>query len=135
MVIFLDTNVVIDYFDEREYSKEAERIFDYCSNDENEGVIASLSLSTFFYLFRKKLTVKERKDDIRMLAELFTIGTVDEGTVKMALELDMNDYEDAIQAACASKYQAALIITNNIRDFANSTVKAVTSKEFVDSYC
>ena len=135
MVIFLDTNVVFDYFDDREFSGEAEKIFEFCSDEDNTGVIASLSFSTFFYVFRKILTVTERKEDIKMLSELFTIASVDRQTILRALQLKMDDYEDAIQVSCAEQNNASVVITNNEKDFQQSPIPVMSSKEFVEKYC
>ena len=135
MVVFLDTNVIVDYFDQRELFQEAEKIFDFCCLNENQGVVASLSFSHFFYLFRKTMTAQDRKEDIRLMTELFMIASVDEETVKKALALDMEDYEDAIQAACAERCHARWIVTNNVRDFAKSPVKPITPGDFVKCYC
>ena len=135
MVVFLDTNIILDYFDQRELFVEAERIFEFCGVKGNKGIISSLLLSHFFYLFRKSLSVQERKDDIQRMTKLFTIGSVSKKTVKAALKLNMQDYEDAIQAACAKEYRAEVLITNNVKDFTGSPVKPMTSQEFVGLYC
>ena len=134
MVVFLDTNIIIDHFDQRELSSEAERIFEFCATEGNRGVVASLSLSHFFYLFRKSMTVQERKDDIRRMVDLFTIGAINKRTIEAALELDMDDLEDAIQAVCAKACRAEILITNNVKDFAGSPVRPMGSREFVERY-
>ena len=69
------------------------------------------------------------------MTKLFTIGPVSKKTVKAALKLNMQDYEDAIQAACAKEYRAEVLITNNVKDFTGSPVKPMTSQEFVGLYC
>ena len=135
MVVFLDTNVVIDYFGSREHSPEAKLIFDYCSEESNEGIIASLSLATFFYVSRKALSAEERMEDIKTLASLFTIGSVDSETVSNALSYNMDDFEDALQVACAASAMADCIITNNPKDFVNAPLTVLTSSEFVERYC
>ncbi len=137
MTLFLDTNILVDYYAPvpRPHSLDAERIFNFCRKDGNTGVVSSLSLSTFFYVLRKAMTVAERKADIRDIARLFMIGAVDVHTIETALLLDMNDYEDAIQAACARDYYADVIITNDKRDFSNSPIAFMTSSDFVNLYC
>lgn len=134
MVVFLDTNILVDYFDRRELFQEAEEVFNFCCSNGNRGIIASLSFSNFFYLLRKTETAQERKEDIRHMSQLFIVGAVDSQTVETALNLDMDDYEDAIQAACAEQYKAQVIVTNNVRDFVHSPVRAMTAKDFVSVY-
>ena len=137
MTAFVDTNILIDYYAPvpRRYSPEAVRVFAFCKEEDNDGVVSTLSLSTFFYVLRKTLTIQERRADIQNMMEIFTIGAVDVRTVEVALNLNMADYEDAIQAACAQDYYADVIITNDERDFFNSPIRAMTSREFVELYC
>ena len=66
---------------------------------------------------------------------MFTIGSVDHAAVNKALSLDMDDYEDALQAACALSHGAEVLITNNIRDFSRAPVQTMTSAEFVSRFC
>ena len=135
MVLFLDTNILIDFFDRRETSADAEAIFSFCSEDENQGIIASLSVSILFYVLRKKLSVNQRKEHIRSLVELFQVGSIDRDVVSAALDLDMKDFEDAMQAVCAQRNRAEWIISNNGKDFLNSPVPVISSSEFVKKYC
>jgi hypothetical protein len=37
----------------------------------------------------------------------------------------MNDFEDAVQAACAERIGADYIVTRNLKDFAKSPVQAI----------
>jgi len=43
----------------------------------------------------------------------------------------MPDYEDALVAVCADRINADYIVTRNIKDFKNSSVKAITPKDFL----
>ena len=43
----------------------------------------------------------------------------------------MKDFEDAVQAFCAKKAGAKLIITRNTKDYALSLVKAITPADFL----
>lgn len=43
-----------------------------------------------------------------------------------AAELPFDDYEDAIQSICAARTRADYIVTRNEKDFANSSVSAIS---------
>ena len=48
-----------------------------------------------------------------------------------AIDSEMPDLEDAIQAACAVKAGAKAIITRNEKDYADSPVKPVSTTAFL----
>ncbi len=52
MEIFLDTNVVIDFFTNRVNSVYAEKIFEFCLWENNRGAIADMFVET--YIGKKK---------------------------------------------------------------------------------
>ena len=49
-----------------------------------------------------------------------------------AADMDFSDYEDALQAVCASRIKAACIVTRNIRDYKNSPVSAIKPSELFE---
>jgi predicted nucleic acid-binding protein len=48
----------------------------------------------------------------------------------VALAFQMADLEDAMQAAAALSFGAAFIVTQNIKDYSRSPVKAISPVEF-----
>ena len=61
----------------------------------------------------------------------FKILSVTKKEIAKAFNSPMTDFEDALQAYCAKKANAKLIITRNIKDYKNSSVKVVTPEEFL----
>ena len=54
MVLFLDTNIIIDFLADREpFAHEAEQIFNFCKTSNNSGIIAAQSILDTFYILRK----------------------------------------------------------------------------------
>lgn len=46
----------------------------------------------------------------------------------------MRDYEDALLATCAKRRKLDLIITRNLKDFAESPIKAVTPDDVLAKF-
>lgn len=70
------------------------------------------------------------KEDLGFL-ELVGVTPED---VDRALALKWADFEDCLVACCAQKANADYIITRNVKDFARSSVKAITPAELFDEF-
>ena len=59
------------------------------------------------------------------------LNTVDFGIEFCGMDLDWDDFEDAVQSATAERLHADYIITRNVKDFARSRVTAFTPSELL----
>jgi hypothetical protein len=50
------------------------------------------------------------------------------------LDLGWNDFEDSVQYTVGESITADYIITRNINDFCNSSIKIVTPEQFLDIF-
>jgi hypothetical protein len=64
--------------------------------------------------------------DILYFANVVTVGHDD---AKLALDLDVADFEDALQIVSAKAVDAVYIITRNKKDFVNSPIMAILPEE------
>jgi len=48
------------------------------------------------------------------------------------LNLDIKDFEDAMQVAAASACGANIIATRNLKDYANSSIRAASPRELLE---
>jgi len=132
-VIFLDTNIVIDYLQNREpFVKYARSIFELCANGKISASISSQSITDIFYILRKDFTVSERKDMLLDICIMIDVVGADKTMVVNALMNEkFDDLEDCIQAECAKAAGADYIITRNIKDFASSSIKPILPEDFL----
>lgn len=65
------------------------------------------------------------------ILQAFYISAVDRDVLKRALQLNMTDFEDAIQIASAQAERLDAIITRDAQDYVNSPIQALTPAEFV----
>ncbi len=132
MRVLLDTNIVLDFVLERNpFFIEANEIFLKLQNAEFLGYISPITPINVFYTTRK-----ERGKDIALMAteellKLAEIAETNQKTFQTALLLNFKDYQDAVQCACSVAENLDALITRNVKDFANSSVKVYSPVEFL----
>lgn len=133
MKILVDTNILIDYIANRHpFSKNAEIIIELCKDKKVEGCVAAHSLINIFYILRKSMSVKERKELLLNLSQLLSVVGVDREKILASINNDeFTDFEDCLQYECAKSFSADWIVTRNIKDFKNSSVKPISPEQFL----
>ena len=133
--VFLDTNVVLDYFMERgDFYKDSEYIFQAAYNDEVELCLSALSFSNIAYITRKKFSKDELYELLAELRKMETCTKVDDCVVDAAIARKAKDFEDALQYFSAIQAGADCIVTRNIKDFEFAEVLIVTPSDFISKY-
>ena len=127
MRILVDTDVLLDMALDREpHAAEAARVLQLVQDGAVEGVVAWQTISNLYYLLSAGSKRKPALEFIGDLAQLVEIAPADSEVLQVALSLQMKDFEDAMQAACAMAAGVDVIVTRNTRDFRNSPVRALT---------
>lgn len=133
MVVLIDTNILLNYITSREdkYLNESIKIVELCALGKLDGYIAFHTLSTLWYVLRKK-SDKERRDNLRDICTIFSVASASQTEIMDAIEKDsFADFEDCLQDKCAKEVGADYIITVNEKDFTNSEVNAINPSEFL----
>ena len=132
MRLMLDANVILDVLIDREpFVKDAALIWDLCETEKVYGSISSLTVTNLVYVMRKSLDRKGIKTVMNALSSIFTIEDLRAADVARAAEIQWDDFEDAVQYATAQRIKADYIITRNTKDFAASSIKAISPEEFI----
>ncbi|HVA99469.1 MAG TPA: PIN domain-containing protein [Bacteroidia bacterium] len=129
--IFLDTNVLIDFFaDRKPFSIEAAKLFNQSLKRKITIYISAVSYNNMYYILRQSCS---HSVTIKMLTELnewTDIIDVSKDIIKKALKSDFKDFEDAIQYNCAkSLTKIDFIVTRDTKDFKTSSLPILTPKE------
>jgi predicted nucleic acid-binding protein len=134
MRVFFDTNIIIDFLEEREPHKEAaNRLFKECDDKTITGYISAQSISDIFYILRKDYSIEERKNMLLGVCELMNIAGTDKKQLLAALKNEgFDDLEDCIQTECAKAINADYIITRNIKDFSASPIPVILPEDFFE---
>ena len=130
--VLVDTNVILDWIMVREpNSTNAKVIMEQCLFGAVQGYITSHSLTDIFYILRKDYSVEKRKQLLRLLCEGMNVVPETRQTILQALDhREWQDIEDALQMQCAKEVGVEYIVTQNLKDFRTSEVKAICEEEF-----
>ncbi|MGJ8724178.1 MAG: PIN domain-containing protein [Roseibacillus sp.] len=135
MRLFLDTNILLDVAQGRESFYEASsKIVQFAHRDENEAFLSWHSMATLFYILSKpwgESKTREYLTDILSWAEL---APTSQGYALKALAMDGKDFEDDLQSQCAVAANCDYIITRNTKDFASSSIGALTPSDFWERF-
>lgn len=127
MEILIDTNIILDWLQNREpFSTNAKRIMEKAIFGNINGYISSHSLCDLFYILRKDFSVRHRMVLINMLTEYLNVIYEDKDDfASVTGNVELNDLEDALQMQCAYKKKVDYIVTRNIADFKLSPIPAI----------
>lgn len=133
MKVLIDTNIILDVLCNRsEFIEDSIKIFKLCEVKKITGYISSLSIPNIIYIMRKELDKNKVKEILEKLSIIFNIIDLKFDDLKKATILNIEDYEDAIQSAQASRIKANYIITRNVKDYNNSKISAIKPSELID---
>lgn len=131
--VLIDTNICLDAILKRQpFVWDAAKILDLSEKKEFQGLVSAQCFDTLFYILSKKSSKKDVYQAIKGLRRTIEIATINENVIDQALQLNWDDFEDAIhyQAALASECNA--IITRNKNDFKKSELPALSPLEFLE---
>lgn len=132
MRLLLDVNVVIDLLADREpFAESAAAVMARIETGAEIGLLAAHTVTTVFYLLDRHLGRERAQRATMDLLRLFQVVAVDHDRLLHALAMNWNDFEDAVQAACAAKARADYILTRNKQDFRGAEVEILSPAEFL----
>lgn len=133
--LFIDLNVVMDVAGEREPHREpSQKILSYIERNKAHGFVSASSYPTLYYLLEREIGTSDAREFLSVLSDLVAIVPVDKKILDRAMTMDADDYEDAIQIACAESCRANYIVTRDASGYKKSPVKALTPSEYLATY-
>lgn len=135
MKVFLDTNVVIDFYARREdFFFPASVIIDLAYKKRIDIFVSSLTFVNAFFILRKTYHKENLYLKLNRLAAICTITKIDEGIIKACLQDEVADFEDAVQYASAKTSDVDVVVTRNPKHFKAFDMKIQTPSEFLDDF-
>lgn len=126
MKVFLDTNIIIDFYDKRDdFFYPAAVIFDLAHKKKIQLYVSAITFVNAFFILRKSYSREELYSSLNSLASLCEITEVDKSIIKRCLDEGRKDFEDRVQYESATLHQVDVVVTRNIKDF----------KDFADNIC
>jgi len=131
--VLIDTDVILDFFfDRKPFSDDASEILSLCEKGELKGFVTPVIISNIYYLLRKTAKHEKVLQNLKLLLNILDISIIDRNTILNALNLEFNDFEDALQNFSAqSNTEIKIIITRNIKDFKTSQLAIITPDTYL----
>lgn len=137
MKLFVDTNVMLDLIAHREpFYADATRLFSMAERGEIDAVVAAISFSTCAYVLENKMAYADLSLALRQFSSIVSVAAIDEKVVSRAIAEDsrFTDIEDGMQYYAAVQTGCNFIVTRNQKDFKNSDIPVMSTKEFLDFF-
>ena len=129
--LFLDTNVLLDYFLEREpFYFDAQRLFSAAEAGRIDAFISAITVNNISYIARKLKSATTAMIVVRAMLDLFKVVPVDGAVLCAAADFCDGDYEDAIQLQCAVRALCTHLFTRNLTDFRTAALAVVPPSAF-----
>lgn len=135
MKVFLDTNVVIDFYDKRPcFFDAAAQVVAMAWRKEIEIVVSVTTFINAFYLLRKSYDKTELINAMRKFSELCIVSDVTSSMLSKSLKGNYPDLEDAMQIRSAIEFGADVVLTRDKHHFSDCPITVMTPIEFLSEY-
>ena len=133
MIVFVDTNVIIDLLAKRApFYHESLQLFSLADAKQIEIAVSTLSIVNTHYILNDVMKLNNARSIIGTFKVLVQSHELNDKVLDLALnDTRFKDFEDGIQYYTALQAQANPIITRNLKDFRNSSIPVINPKEFL----
>lgn len=132
MLLFIDTNVILDVLTDREpWFTDSAAVLSLLDDPGVEGLVAAHTVTTLFYLASRYLGRQRTASVLLDLLDHVTVTPLDQDLLLRALSLGLEDMEDAVQGISAQRAEANYLVTRNPSDFPTTLVSVVTPQQLL----
>jgi predicted nucleic acid-binding protein len=132
--ILIDLNILLDVLQKREpFYENSARVLSLIESGFVEGYISAHSVTTLYYLFQKGRSSADAKAAITNLLQFLKVAPINQETIDQALNLEMNDFEDAVQMIAAIQCKVDCLVTRNTKDYQAILLPVMEPVEFLNS--
>jgi len=131
--IFIDSDVVIDFFTDRlPFGNAASEIFELNEQGKIQLYLSAASINNIYYIVRRFLGHKSTLKVVEELTEMTEITGTTKKEILQALKNDFKGFEDSIQYSCALTINGLeAILTRNTKDYKNSEIAVFTPENYL----
>lgn len=132
--VFLDTDVILDLFIEREpHHSIALRFFSYLQvhAESIQAYTSPVVIANVGYILGKARSETYAVQKIKGLRDFVDILPMTEAEIDHAIQRPGDDFEDSLQYHCATANAVNIIVTHNGDDFLTEGVQTLEPDEFL----
>ncbi len=131
-MILIDSDVIIDFAIQRQpHFHNASEFLRRVERGVELAFVSWHTIANVYYVVRPFLGRDNTRDFIGDLIRVVEVAPTNTDDIRYAVQLPMNDFEDAMQVAAARAYGARTIITRNLGDYRNSPIPAISPQQFL----
>jgi predicted nucleic acid-binding protein len=135
VIVFYDTNVVLDVCAQRvPFYADSAKAWDLAARGAVRGLVAAISMTTIDYLIRRHNPKSDARALLRMIRGVAGVAPCDSGVIDLAIDSELEDFEDAVQYFSAIGAGADVIVTRDGGDFPLGNAQVMTPREFLASF-
>lgn len=132
--VLFDTNILLDIaLNRKPFFDLSAKLFGLIDKKKIVAHVTASTITDIFYIAKKDKGNEIAVQFIRNLLEIVEVLGVDKEVIVSAINMEMNDFEDAVQVSAAACNEIRTIITRNKPDFINSGLEIFTPAEFIES--
>ena len=129
--IFLDTNVILDFFLEREpFYYDALKLWAACEEGAVDGYVSALTITNVHYIAQRIKNPTTAMIAVRGILDVFNVVPLDKELLRRAADLHDRDYEDDIQLQSAVKAGCSHLFTRDPTHFHSKAIAIVPPSSF-----
>ncbi len=147
MKVFLDTNIFLEYFEQRRECQAVGQLLSAIEDGKIKAVVSVGCVYTLTYLIRmelKRQNIHRPEQTLRLRTTLNTVmsmvtaaGLNQKRIIQGVNDPAFDDVEDSFQYQCALQAKCDTFVTINLRDYSNadtSKMEILSPTEFVEKY-
>ena len=133
--VFIDTNIFIDYIENREGAGFAQNIFNLAAKGKIVLYASTLTFANMAYVIKKKRTREEVLNILDHFEQCVEVLSMDKQQLRNAIDQPCKDFEDMLQYQCAVAGNCEMFVTNNMKDYQEfCELPLLSSRGFLLSY-
>lgn len=130
--LFVDTNIIIDLLSKRKgFYEDSQDFFSFALENNIELVVSALTFANAHYILSQQLKMPRIRQVLRKFKVMVDVAAFDDKILDLSLEEKFRDYEDGVQYYTAIESGCKIIITRNKKDFKESSLPVLNTKEFL----
>ena len=147
MKVFLDTNIFLEYFEQRREYQAVSRLLNAVEDGQLKAVVSVGCIYTLAYLIRVELKRKDihrpeqtmrLRSTLNIIMSMVTAVGLSHQRLKQGInDMAFDDVEDSFQYQCAVQNKCDALVTINLRDFRGADtaqLEVLSPTEFVEKY-
>lgn len=133
--VFIDTNIFIDYIDNREGADLAQNIFNIAAKGKIILYASTLTFANMAYVIKKRRTREEVLNILGHFEQCVEVLPMDRQQLRNAIDQPCKDFEDMLQYQCAAAGNSEVFVTNNVKDYREfCELPLLSSRDFLLYY-